>query len=123
MIRINIHNVEDVIFKNNEIWKQLPEIRYLRDQWRMSKISPIFKAMAKKSMIDFLNKVNLDQEKIISKQLGTSVTIDKLDYHLINNLDFHIDDAEFELSLISEELYSYFTTYRKGDRIYATFWR
>ena len=89
----------------------------------MSKVSPIFKAMAKKAMIDFLNKVNSDQEKIISKQLGTSVTIDKLDYYLIKNLDFHIDDAEFELSLISEELYSYFTTYRKGDRLYVTFWR
>ena len=125
MIKINIQIVEDVIFKNDKIWKELPDMIHLRDQWKLSKISPVLKAMGKKALLDFLNKVKKEHENIISKHLNTSVTIDKLDYHIIKNLEFSIQDAELELNLIEaqEPLYSYFGTYRKKDKIYITFWR
>lgn len=125
MVRINIQNVEEIIFQNDQIWRDLPDLRHLREQWRLSKISPALRAMAKKSMLDFLNKSKKSHEDIISKHLGTTVTIDKLDYYLVKNLDFPIEDAELELNLLEAEtpLYSYFGTYRKKDRIYITFWR
>ena len=123
MLEINIQNVEELIFQNNKIWRDLPDMAYLRDHWRMSKISPIFKAMGKKAILDFLNKVSKDHEKIISKHLGTSVSITKIDRHLIKNMEIKIDEAEDILNLFSDELYPYFSTYRKEDNVYVTFWR
>jgi len=101
----------------------MPDLMFLRDHWRMSKISPIFKAMGKKALLDFLNKATKDHEKLISKHLGTSVTITKLDRHLIRNYEFPIEEAEDLLNLFDEDLYPYFTTYRKEDKVYVTFWR
>lgn len=125
MIEINIQNVEEIIFKNDEIWRELPDLRHLREQWRMSKISPILRAMGKKSILDFLNKAKHEHEVIISKHLGTSVTIDRLDYHLVKSVEFPIEDAELELNYLEAQqpLYPYFGTYRKNDKIYITFWR
>lgn len=123
MIKINIQNVEEIIFKNNEIWRYLPDIRYFRDQWRLSKISPVFKAMGRKALLDFLNKVGPEHEKIISEKLGEEITIEKLDYLVVKNMELEIEDAELDLNLVSESLYSYFSTYRTKDKLYVTFWR
>jgi hypothetical protein len=125
MIEINIQNVEEIIFRNDEIWRELPDLRHLREQWRMSKISPILRAMGKKAILEFLNKVKKEHETAISKHLGTSVTIDKIDYHLVKSLELSIEDAELELNYLEAEQpsYPYFGTYRKNDKIYITFWR
>jgi hypothetical protein len=125
MVRINIQNVEQIIFQNDEIWRDLPDLRYLREQWRLSRISPVLKAMGKKSILDFLNKAKKEHEIIVSKHLGTTITIDKLDYHVVQNIELPIENAELELNLIEAEnpLYSYFGTYRTKDKIYITFWR
>ena len=101
----------------------MPDIRYFRDQWRLSKISPVFKAMGKKALLDFLNKINQDQEKIIAEKLGEEILIEKLDYLVVKNMELDIEDAELDLNLVSESLYSYFSTYRTKDKLYVTFWR
>lgn len=125
MIQINIQNVEEIIFRNDKIWRELPDLRYLREQWRMSKISPVLKALGKKSLLEFLNKIKKEHELIISKHLGTSVSFDKIDYLLVKNLELKIEEAELELNLLEakQPLYPYFSTYRKNDKIYITFWR
>jgi hypothetical protein len=125
MVQINIQNVEEIIFQDDKIWREMPDLRYLREQWKLSKISPILRAMGKKSLLEFLNKAKKEHENAISKYLATSVTIDKLDYFIVKNMEFSIDDAELDLNLIEaqESLYSYFGTYRKKDKIYITFWR
>jgi hypothetical protein len=125
MIQINIQNVEEIIFRNDKIWRDLPDLRYLREQWRMSKISPVLRALGKKSLLEFLNKIKKEHESIISKHIGTSVVIDKIDYFLVKNMEFSIEDSELELNLIEakQPLYPYFATYRKNDKIHITFWR
>jgi hypothetical protein len=125
MVQINIQNVEEIIFRNDKIWRDLPDLRYLREQWRMSKISPVLRALGKKSLLEFLNKSKKEHEFIISKHLGHSVVIDKIDYFLVKNMEFPIEDVELELNLLEakQPLYPYFSTYRKNNKIYITFWR
>jgi hypothetical protein len=125
MLRINIQNVEEIIFQNDKIWRDLPDLRYLKEQWKLSRISPILRGMGKKALLDFLNRFKKEHEIIISKHLNTTVTIDKLDYSVVKNLELDIEDAELELTMIDAEepLHSYFGTYRKNDKIYITFWR
>lgn len=125
MLTINIQNVEEIIFQNDKIWKSIPELQYLREQWKLSKISPILRAMGKKALLDFLNKAKEEHELAISKFLNTTVTINKIDYQVIKNMEFDLEDAELILNILDEQepLYSYFGTYRKENRLYVTFWR
>jgi hypothetical protein len=125
MIRINIQNVEEMIFYNDKLWKKIPDLRYLREQWKLSKITPILRPLGKKSLLDFLNNIKKEHEKIISEYFGTDVTIDKLDYFLVKNLEFEKEDAELELNFLESNnlLYPYFSTYLKNNKIYVTFWR
>lgn len=125
MVQINIQNVEEIIFKNDKIWRDLPDLRHIREQWKLSRINPILRAMGRKSVLDFLNKAKKEHEDIISKHLGTTVTINKIEYSVVKNLEFSIEEAELELNLLeaSNPFQHYFGTYRDKEKVYITFWR
>jgi hypothetical protein len=105
------------------LWQKMPDLIYLRDQWRMSKMTPMLRALGKKSVLDFLSKISENHEKIISDFFKCPITIDKLDRHVIKNIQYSIDDCEDCLFDFDEETYPYFSTYRKDDQIYISFWR
>ena len=119
-MNINIQNVEDVIFYDSEVWKKIPDLIHLRDQWRMSKISPILRAMGKKALLDFLKISKNTHEKALSLHFGQAVTIDRIDRHLVKNLELSIGE---DFSMESDESYTGFSTYRKEDKLYITFLR
>jgi hypothetical protein len=119
-MRINIQNVESLIFENKDIWKKMPEMIHLRDQWRISRMTPMLRALGKRSLLDFLKGAKGYHEKALSEHFGTTVTIDKIERNLVKNLEFSVDEnPEFDF----EENYTAFSTYRKGDTIYMTLWR
>lgn len=120
-MHINIQNVEELIFQNKEIWRKMPELVYLRDQWRMSRTTPVLRAMGRKSILDFLRKAKGVHEQVISDHFGTAVTIDKIERHLVLNTEFSVDDDNVDFEL--EDDYTAFSTYRKEGKVYVTFWR
>ncbi len=123
MVEINIHNIEEVIFNDSNLWKKLPDLRHIRDQWKLSQMSPVLRAMGQKAKLDFLNKSKKAHEDIISKYLGTTVTITKIDKNVVKNMELNIEDAELDLNLESESLYPRFSTYLKENKLKITFWR
>jgi hypothetical protein len=120
-MNINIQNVEDVIFYDPEVWRKLPDLAHLRDQWRMSKISPVLRAMGKKALLDFLKISKNTHEKALSLHFGQSVTIDRIDRNLVKNLEISISEEDFMME--SDESYTGLSAYRKEDKLYITFWR
>jgi uncharacterized protein YjaZ len=120
-MRINIQNVEDLIFQNKEIWGKMPDLVHLRDQWRISKLTPVLRAMGKKSLLDFLRSVKQKHEEIISEHFNTYVTIDKIERHLVKSIEFSL--KEEDVNLDSHEIYTGFSAYRDKEKVYLTFWR
>jgi hypothetical protein len=120
-MKINIQNVEELIFQNKEIWKKMPEMSHLRDQWRMSKMSPVLRALGRKSLLDFLRSAKGAHEDILSEYFKTTVTIDKIERSIVKNIELDVqeEDPSFEF----EDIYTSFSTYRNKDKIYITFWR
>lgn len=126
MIVINIKNVEEKVFENNEIWKNLYDIKHLKDQWNLSKATPVLRYLGKKSILDFLNGVKQKHIDVLSNFFQEEVTVEKFDYHSIKNFTFSNDqkiDEELNLMEYKNELYSYFSTYKDKDNFYVTFWR
>lgn len=121
MVRINIENVEELIFQNKEIWRKMPDLVHLRDQWRISKMAPMLRSLGKKSLLEFLRNVKKQHEDIISEHLKDEVTIDKIERHLVKNIEFSIEDDDVIFD--SHEIYTGFASFRKEGKMYLTFWR
>jgi hypothetical protein len=122
MLRINIENVEELIFQNKEIWEKMPDLIYLRDQWRISKMTPVLRSLGKKSLLEFLRTVKKHHEESMSEHFKSLVTIDKIERHLVRNIVFSIEDDN-DVMFDSHDTYTGFSVYRKNDKIHMTFWR
>ena len=120
-MEINIQNVEELIFQNKEIWRKMPDLIHLRDQWRISRMTPMLRAMGKKCILDFLRMAKNQHEDIISEHFGTHVTIDKIERHLVHNTDFLVEDDNVDFEL--HDNFTAFSTFRKEGKVRITFWR
>lgn len=120
-MRVNIENVEELVFQDEKIWVEMPDLIHLRDQWRISRISPMLRAMGRKSLLEFLRKAKEKHENILSEYFKKNVTIDKIDRHLVKNLTFSVNDHDVNFS--SYEGFAGYSLYRDDDNVYITFWR
>lgn len=118
---LNIANVEELVFYNEDVWRRLPELARYRDQWRISLLSPALRLTGKRAMSEFLSAARGAHERSLSEIFGTSVTIDTIDSRVVRNLEFHAKDEFPEAD--STENNSGFALYREGDRVFATLWR
>lgn len=119
-MKITIQNVEELIFENKDVWKKMPELTHLRDQWRMSMMTPMLRALGRKSVLDFLRTAKETHEDSLSEYFGTHVTIDKIDRHLVANKSFKVGE---EPDLEDAEIYTGFSCHRTKEDIHITFWR
>lgn len=118
---INLKNVEEIIFYDKEIWKKMPEMVHLRDQWRISKMAPTLRAMGQRAILDFLRNVKPHHQDLLSEYFKQNVTIDKIENHLIVNKEFLASDDHVDFNIY--ENFSGFSTYREKDKVKITFWR
>jgi len=120
MLTINLQNIEDLVLLDKNLQRQLPEYRHLFEQWKLAQYTPALRPMGRKAMLDLLNSLD-NHTVVLSKYFSTSVTIDKLDYHLVKNYDFPLEGIENEIDKVVG--YANFSAYRNKDHIYISFWR
>lgn len=120
MISLNLNNVEKLVFESGLI-KEFPEFKHQYDQWKLSKMSPSLRQLGKRTLIDFVNCLKDEHISILEKHFKTSITIDKLDYHIVKNYDFSTSRLEIDLNDIQG--LENFTTYTNGYQTYISFWR
>ncbi len=121
MITLNLTNVEEIIFKNYELRKQFPEFRHYFDQWSLAQQHNFLKQTGKQAVIDFLNNLNENHVKIISKYFGINVTIDKLTSGTIRQYQFNVDDLPDKIKEIQDN--GNLFLYRNGNQVYVSTWR
>lgn len=119
-MKINIKNVEELIFNDKNVWKRMPELVHLRDQWRMSRMAPMLRALGKRSLLDFLKSAKGHHEEALSEHFGVPVTIDKIESHIVLNKSFVLGDNP---CLEDLEVYTGFSSYRDEEELHITFWR
>lgn len=120
-MKINIINVEELVFYNNKFWKKMPDLIHLRDQWKLSKISPTLREMGRKALNNFLYEIQKKSEDDLLEIFGVEVTIDRIENRIVKNVEFSIDE---EFPNIQPEInYTGFNSYREGNKVFITFWR
>ena len=120
-MNLNLNNAEELIFHDKGVQKLLPEFQDLFNQWRFAFVTPGFKSLGKKSVMDLLNGLTPEHVEILEKHFKSKVTISKMDYHVIRNCEFKL--AEVESGLENIEGFPYFCMSRDKDQVYISFWR
>lgn len=121
MININIKNIEELILKNPKAKSLFPELRHLFDQWLLSYRFPALDTMRKQAIMDLLNTLDGTHIEKLARLLGDMVFIEKLDYHIVKNINLSIDSIERELT--NYDSYTNIALSRNADQIYITMWR
>lgn len=119
-MEINLQNIEEIIFLDKKVQEQLPEYRYLFDQWNLAHRVSGLKQMAKHSALELMNGLGEVQLEKLQKYFGKPVFVNKLNNNLVDHYDCNIDDHE-RLCEFTE--YGGLSLFRKGDELKFTFWR
>jgi len=120
-MRVNLQNVEQIIFMDSAARRLLPDFKHLFDSWTLATKVTALRNLGKRSLLDFLNGLQADHIKTLSEYFREEVIVDKMDYHIVKNLETGLDEAGGELSKF--EGFLDLATYRRGDRLYISIWR
>jgi len=120
MLSINIDNIEDLVFFDEKLHSKLPDFEFLFRQWKLGKMYGL-RSLIRQSLFDFLNRTNNEHIKILEEYLGQDIVIENnLDYHIVRNIKVSVEDPE---AICEISGYNGFSTYRKGNQLYVSFWR
>ena len=122
MVEINLFNVEELIFLDKKVQKQIPEFFHLFEQYRLSKMTPALRLLGKRSVMEFLQGLKDEHLEILEGYFGNRVTLSKTDHHIVKNLVFSLDSTELG-SMKGTEGYPNFCCHRDGNQVYLSFWR
>jgi len=123
MISINIRNIEELILKNSEAKSLFPDLRPLFDKWLFSYRFPALSNIRKEAIMDLLNSLDGLHVEKLAKLFGDMVFVEKLDYHVVRNIDFPTDSRTIEGELTKHESYTNIALSRNANQIYVTLWR
>jgi len=123
MIKINIKNIEQLVLQDVKVRDTLPEFRHLFDQWLLSYRIPALSNMKKQAMLDLLNSLDGAHLEKLARFFNDMVFVEKLDYHIVKNLEFFIDETTIERDLTNYGSYNNIAISRNANYCYITLWR
>jgi len=122
MININLQNVEELLLKNHEVMNTLHDLRHVFDKWLMGYRLPLMSSLRLQAKIDLLNYIDDTHIEKLAKIFNDLVFVEKLSYHLVENLYFSLD-YPIENELANHNLFYGMALYRNKDKCYLTLWR
>lgn len=121
MIIINLRNIEEFLFRNNELQKKFPEFQHYFNQWNLARQHSFLKQMGKQAVIDLLANLNEKHIEIFSKHFDVCVTIDKFNNRIVRQYEFEIDELSEKIDEIQDQ--GNMVLYRKDNQVYICTWR
>lgn len=121
-MNINLQNIEELIFYNQKVRKLLPDFKNQFGQWDLSRYSPSLRSLGKKSLLDVLNNMEYEHLKVLESYFKEPITLMKLDYQIVRNNEFDLEDAETQLNELDEWI-GEIAIYRDADHLYISNWR
>lgn len=119
-MKIDFSNAERLVFEDSKLWRLIPDLMDIRNQWALSMKSPHLRPTAKRAILDFLASARPEHENALSIYFGQYVTINNVDTNMVSNLTL---DFKPESNIPSEISYDYFCITRNEKSIGITLWR
>lgn len=124
MIKLDFSNVEELIFLNEKARAVLPPFfaNYF-ESWLLGKRVPALKQVGRQAMYDLLNSLEEDHVFKLEELLGERITVEKLNYSVVKNLQIPLDQAEICKQLCNVSGDNYYSVWRDDQYLYISLWR
>jgi hypothetical protein len=122
VISINLNNIEELVCYNTSVRNALPEFKPLFDQWKFSKMTPGFKSLGQRLLLELLSKITPEHVSIIEDRIGQRIFLEKSpEWRSVRLLDFSLEEAENRLNELNP--FAELAVHRDGERVYICFWK
>ena len=120
MLRINLGNIEELVFSDKKVHSLLPELTHELQQWQLGQQVPSLRHLGKRAVIDALNKLGKHLD-FLKKLLVTATGGEFLDYGVLKEVPADVESVEDELCKL--EGFPNLAVSRVGGRVYVSAWR
>lgn len=121
MVKLDFAKAEELVFQDESMRRLLPEFAHLIDQYNLGVRVPPLRQLGKRSILEFLEKASASDLEVISRHVGYIVTKDDLDFQIVRNLDFKLENLCD--SLCNCQPLTNLCISRNEETIQVTFWR
>lgn len=119
-MKINLKNIEELIFFNKEIQQLFPEFRHLFDQWQLGQRIPGMKTLGQRSILELLDSLDYDKISKLEKYFEDLVIVEKMDHKLVSNYEWNLDEDNELCEFLG---FREFCLSRNANKIKISFWR
>lgn len=121
MVQINIQNIEEIIFYNQQVWNLIPDMKNYYQQWSMSQRVAGLKELGKRTIIEFMQALTESHLKKLEEYFQETILVQKIDTRILVSLSF--DKNDLEQNLCKYDNYKDFFISRNKDQVNICFWR
>ncbi len=120
---IHNKNIEELIFKDKKLMKQLSHLKNLADQWLMGQQVPALRFLSQKSVLEMLESLSShDNIAILEEYFQDEVSLRTIDFHIARNNKIPLTELQSALNVM-EGFHDNFCLWRDSDYAYLSFWR
>jgi hypothetical protein len=122
-MQIDNFNIDQVVFQDKRLQKELDHLKGLFDQWVLGTKVPALRFLAQKSRLELLENLNTPTNiAILERYFNEKVSIQTIDYHVARHHKIPIEDIEMALNEM-EGFTNNFSISRDAEYVYISFWR
>lgn len=119
-MKINLQNIEELIFYNKKVNSLFPEFRHYFDQWQLGQRIPGMKTLAQRSVLELLNSLNETHVSKLEEYYQDIILVDKINHNLNENYEWNLDE---ENNLCKFVGFKDFCLTRNEKNVKISFWR
>lgn len=118
---LNAKNIEDIVFKNNELKSKLKKYAHIFSNWHMASTHPTLRYIKNESVYSLLKLLDKKDLEIIKDTTGLDIDLDPNIYKSVVNITSSLNELEFELP--ADLNFIDLSVYRKQDELKVTLWK
>ncbi len=120
---IHNKNIEELVFGDKKLMKQLPHLKHLFDQWLLGQQIPSLRFLSQKSVLEMLESLSIsDNIAILEEYFQDEVSLRTIDFHIARNNKIPLAELQSTLEEM-EGFQDNFCLWRDADHAYLSFWR
>jgi hypothetical protein len=124
MKNLNFSNVEELIFRDEEVQRKLPNhFAGLFEQWKLGTRLPVLRQLGKSAMLDFLMQLEEEHIAILEEYFGESIRVETLNYNTVENIVVPLSEEEICDRLGKVLRFRNLSMWRDEESLYLSFWR
>jgi hypothetical protein len=122
-MQVNIYNVDETIFLDKQIQKELSHLKPLFDQWLLGTKVPALRFLAQKSRLEMLEQLDTESNRaILTNYFNESTSVQPMDYRIVKHYKIPVSETEKTLNAMTGEVKN-FSAARDAEYVYLSVWR